>query len=163
MRLATARSRLVLRSLEPAEAAGLYALVQANIRHLTQHGDYRDAARTTVDGWLDELATRRPEHNFGVYERGRLVGRVELVPVEPPRYGLGYWLAEHACGRGNATLAVAAIVRHARHGLHATDIFAGITHGNDRSVAVLNRLGFRRSAGFDTYDRYHLPLRPEPG
>ena len=34
-----------------------------------------------------------PLHNFGIYEFGQLVGNVALVPVDPPRFGLGYWLA----------------------------------------------------------------------
>jgi hypothetical protein len=25
-----------------------------------------------------------------------LVGRIDLVPVDPPRYGIGYWLARVA-------------------------------------------------------------------
>ncbi|SDM52640.1 GNAT family N-acetyltransferase [Allokutzneria albata] len=42
--------------------------------------------------------------------------------------------------------------------LAATDLFAGVAHGNARSVAVLLRLGFSRVASFDDYDRYHLDL-----
>jgi len=76
------------------------------------------------------------------------------VPVDPPRYGLGYWLAEDATGHGYATAAVRALLDHART-LQATDVLAGVTHGNDRSVALLRRLGFARVAEFDSYDRYH--------
>jgi RimJ/RimL family protein N-acetyltransferase len=38
--------------------------------------------------------------------------------------------------------------------------FAGVTRGNNKSVAVLARLGFVRVARFDSYDRYRLPLPP---
>jgi RimJ/RimL family protein N-acetyltransferase len=48
--------------------------------------------------------------------------------------------------------------------LRATDIFAGVTHGNDKSVAVLRRLGFARVSSFQRYDRYLLVLAPRrPG
>jgi ribosomal-protein-serine acetyltransferase len=86
--------------------------------------------------------------------RGSLIGRADLVPVDPPRYGLGYWLGEEATGHGYATAAVRALLDHARS-LGATDVLAGVTHGNDRSVALLRRLGFARVAEFDAYDRYH--------
>jgi RimJ/RimL family protein N-acetyltransferase len=76
--------------------------------------------------------------------------------VRPLRFGLGYLLAEQACGRGIATLAVHTIARHAWQRVRATDLFAGVTHGNLTSVAVLRRVGFERVATFATYDRYHL-------
>ncbi len=52
-------------------------------------------------------------------------------------------LAEQACGRGIATLAVDTIARHAWQCMQATALFAGVTHGNLASVAVLRRVGFR--------------------
>jgi hypothetical protein len=42
--------------------------------------------------------------------------------------------------------------------LGASGIFAGVTRGKNKSVAVLRRLGFVRVAEFGTYDRFHLPL-----
>lgn len=41
-----------------------------------------------------------------------------------------------------------------------TDIFAGVTHGNHRSVNLLQRLGFRAVAEFETYTRFHRWLDP---
>jgi len=84
-----------------------------------------------------------------------LVGRVALKPVAPPRYGCSYLLARNACGRGLATLAIAALVGHARTALAATDIFAGATHGNVASVAAFRGVG-RRIASLQGYDRYQL-------
>jgi RimJ/RimL family protein N-acetyltransferase len=96
---------------------------------------------------------------FGIWDVGQLVGSVELVSVDPPRYGLGYWLAESACGRGLATVAVEAIIRYAEKDLGATDIFAGVTHGNHKSIAVLELARFNVAAEFETYTRYHLALK----
>lgn len=90
-----------------------------------------------------------------------MVGRAALNPVAPPRYGCGYLLAESACGRGLATLAVRRLVMHARTTPMATDVFAGVTHGNDASVAVLRRAGFVQVASFDNHARYHLRLSGE--
>jgi hypothetical protein len=38
--------------------------------------------------------------------------------------------------------------------------FAGVTRGNEKTVAVLARLGFVRVARFDSCDQYRLPLPP---
>lgn len=39
-----------------------------------------------------------------------------------------------------------------------TDVFAGVSHGNERSVALLHRLDFAVVADFDTYRRFHRAL-----
>jgi hypothetical protein len=40
--------------------------------------------------------------------------------------------------------------------LGATDVFAGVTHGNAASAAVLMRVGFEGVAPFPEYDRYQM-------
>lgn len=57
---------------------------------------------------------------------------------------------------------MAALLDHARDGLGATDVFAGVTHGNTPSVALLRRLGFDVAADLDGYTRFHLSLRRDP-
>ncbi|MFB9428370.1 GNAT family N-acetyltransferase [Streptoalloteichus tenebrarius] len=158
VRLVTERPGLELRSLRPEDGAAYARLMWDNAAHLTRHGDYVDMVAASAEDHAATFSAGDPLLNFGVYEDDRLVGRVELVVGEPPKYGLGYLLAEHACGRGLATTALRALVRHARSRLSATDLFAGVTRGNHPSVAVLRRLGFTRVASFDTYDRYHLDL-----
>jgi len=163
--LATADDSLELREFGPADVAEYHALVQRNAAHLTRLGDYRDevASSTTDVAYRFAERTEVPVR-FGVYLQQRLVGRVDLVPVEPPRYGLGYWLSEDVTGRGHATAAVAALLRYAGEELGATDVFAGVTRGNVRSEAVLQRLGFRVVANFDSYRRFHHSLSPrQPG
>ncbi|UXN74750.1 GNAT family N-acetyltransferase [Devosia sp. A8/3-2] len=93
---------------------------------------------------------------FGLLLKGELIGRIDLVPVDPPKYGLGYWLAEKATGKGYATAALQALIGFARSDLNATDIYAGVTRGNLRSEALLERAGFLPVADFDSYRRFHL-------
>ncbi|WP_199511210.1 GNAT family N-acetyltransferase [Nucisporomicrobium flavum] len=150
---------LRLRHLDARDAGEYHALVRRNTAHLTRLGDYRDEAAASVDDVTVRLSEPSPLR-YGIVLHDRLIGRVDLVPVDPPRYGIGYWLSEDATGHGYATAAVLAVLEHARS-LGATDVFAGVTHGNDRSVAVLRRLGFSRVAEFDSYDRYHLAVVPE--
>ncbi|BFU47189.1 GNAT family N-acetyltransferase [Krasilnikovia sp. MM14-A1004] len=159
--LATAVAGLELRELRGEDAAQYHELVQRNAAHLTKLGDYQDEVAAGVEEFAELFAEPvEVPVRFGVYLDGELVGRVDLVPVDPPKYGLGYWLSEEATGRGVATTAVAALLEYAGTELHGTDVFAGVTHGNVRSDALLERLGFEVVATFDNYRRFHhtLPL-----
>ncbi|WP_447004189.1 GNAT family N-acetyltransferase [Saccharothrix isguenensis] len=152
---------LVLTALTAADAESYYAVLDRNRDHLNRHGDHVNEAHATLAWVTDHLARPGPDW-YGIRLEDRLVGRVDLAHAAPPGYGLGYWLSHDATGHGYATAACTAIVRHARTFHGATDIFAGVTHGNHRSVALLGRLGFRPITEFETYTRFHLPLNPPP-
>ena len=157
--LSTDRESVQLRELRSSDAGEYHALVQRSLEHLTRLGDYQRTGDTEVQGNAAGFADiAEVPVRFGVLDHDRLVGRVDLVPVEPPRYGLGYWLGAEPTGRGIATSAAVALLRYAQHSLAATDVFAGVTHGNDRSTALLRRLGFQVAAHLDTYTRFHLAL-----
>ncbi|GAB1689184.1 GNAT family N-acetyltransferase [Krasilnikovia sp. M28-CT-15] len=157
--LPTAVAGLELRELRGEDAARYHELVQRNVAHLTKLGDYQEEVAAGVEEFAELFAEPADAPvRFGVYLTDELVGRVDLVPVDPPKYGLGYWLSEAATGRGLATTAVAALLEYAGTELHATDVFAGVTHGNERSDALLERLGFTVVATFDNYRRFHRPL-----
>jgi RimJ/RimL family protein N-acetyltransferase len=157
--LATAIPGLSLRKLVASDAPEIFALVRANQNHLTKMGDYRDLVAASFEHYLDELSAPNMDGlRWGIVAEGRLVGRIDLVPVEPARYGLGYWLAEAATGKGYATAAVYRLAQFAGETLGATHIYAGVTHGNAKSVAVLSRAGFAPVEQFETYTRFHLAL-----
>ncbi|MFC0680057.1 GNAT family N-acetyltransferase [Lysobacter korlensis] len=155
--LATSLPGVTIRRLVPADAGVLLALVQKNRAHLTRHGDFAELVDRDLDATTQHLETS-PEHAFGVFTEGSLVGAVSLIPVEPPRYGCGFWLAERASGLGIASAAIRTLLDYARRELSASDVFAGVTHGNVESVAVLERTGFRRIDHFETYTRFHRRL-----
>ncbi|WP_433327656.1 GNAT family N-acetyltransferase [Spirillospora sp. CA-294931] len=151
---------LTLRLLEPGDADACWALVQANRGHLTRHGDFteqvgasRDEVRAAFEGPPDPF-----ERAYGIRLHGELVGQISLIAANPPHYGLGCWLAESATGKGYARAACEALFEQARTVLAATDIFAGVTHGNTSSVALVRRLGFTPVAAFDTYTRFQKSL-----
>lgn len=157
--LTTRLPDLVLKELGPADAQTFYDLLQANRAHLTAHGDFVDDVSAPPERWISEFAANaRPGRRFGIFEAMRLVGRMDLVAVEPPKYGVGYWLAEQSTGRGYASAALTEILAFARDELSATDVFAGVTHGNARSEGLLKRLGFRPVMTFERYTRFHRAL-----
>jgi RimJ/RimL family protein N-acetyltransferase len=141
----------------------LYELIQENCSHLTAHGDYEDLVAAPLASITAKL--KLPTSNdlrFGIFVGRQLVGSMELVPVAPPRYGLGYWLGESFTGKGYATAALQALMEFARTELKATDVFAGVTHGNWRSRAVLERVGFSAVEAFEKYQRFHRGLALGP-
>lgn len=158
VQLETDRDDVTLRLLSPADAEAYVALLRGNAAHLTRFGDYTEQLETPAAVYAERFGAQHPPIEFGICLDDILVGSVALVPVDPPRFGLGYWLAESACGRGVATTAVRAIVAYAERDLGATDVYAGVTHGNDKSAAVLRRAGFDAIAEFETYTRYYRTL-----
>lgn len=143
-----------------ADVDAYYSLVDRNRDHLTRHGDYSFAIDATPELIRDQL-TEIPRETtaFGIWVGDDLAGRVDLIRHTSKRFGLGYWIGEAFTGRGVATAAIAAAIAYARDQYGATDVFAGVTHGNDRSADLLTRLGFCDVARFDNYPRFHVTLR----
>ena len=150
---------LVLAPLTEDHSLALHELIQENRAYLTANGDYADLIATPLKRLALELAGPSSRNlRYGICVRQQLLGRIDLIPVAPPHYGIGYWLAESATGKGYATAALQALLKFARAELQATDIFAGVTHGNSRSSAVLERAGFVPVETFERYTRFHRLL-----
>lgn len=157
--LVTELPDLILRPLTSSAAPELHVLLQKNRDHLTEHGDYAEQVAMSRDQVEAELASESGNLRFGIVLGGALIGRIDLIAADPPKYGLGYWLAKEATGRGYASAALRELIGHARIDLYATDIYAGVTRGNAKSEALLERLGFLPVLDFDSYRRFHLGLR----
>ncbi|MFE1471731.1 GNAT family N-acetyltransferase [Nocardiopsis dassonvillei] len=153
-----------LRVLTPADSVDYQTLLRANHTHLTRHGDFTDQVRASAGEIEEALAhPSEKERAYGIRLHDTLVGQASIIAVAPPHYSLGYWLAQTATGQGRASAACAALIESSSTVLGATDMFAGVTHGNDSSVALLRRLGFTPVADFPTYTRFHLALTsPSP-
>lgn len=151
-----------LRELRAEDAERYHALVQANRAHLLRLNDDYIAE---VGATPDDFARRFDDPGnasllLGIWQHRQLVGHIALVHHgEDRRWGLGYWLAEKALGRGFATAAVEALVTFARDHLAAEEVMAGVSHANEKSIAVLRRNGFAPVAEFETYTRFRLRLR----
>ena len=154
--ITTAKAQLILVPLTTDHCEAVYELVQRNRCHLTAHGDYAELVAASQEAVRAALEEKRDNGlRLGIFLGAVLIGCMDLVAVSPPRYGLGYWLAAEATGKGYATAALNALIDFARTELKATDIFAGVTHGNRPSVAVLERAGF---LPIETYTRFHCSL-----
>lgn len=153
----------LLRRLTAADADAYYDTVQANRGHLTALGDYLDEVAASANDFRERFANdSNPSLLMGIWRNDVLAGHVALIHREPPTWGLGYWLALEATGRGVATAAVGTILAFGHRELGVEEVLAGVTHGNDKSIAVLERLGFEPVADFDTYTRFGKTLKMPP-
>lgn len=90
---------------------------------------------------------------------GELVG---VVSVDPH---LGYWLAPEHWGRGIVTRAARAILSAYFAATGAEEVSSGVFLGNEASLAVLRKLGFREVGQSTEFcrplgqERVHIDLR----
>src|SRR6185503_9147497 len=97
-------------------------LVQANQEHLERHDGWQGEIEATLDHLVARFTEKSPgDVRFGLRLRESLIGQVTLVRFEPPRWGLGYWLAHRMTGRGYMTASLRAVLEHARNDLAANE------------------------------------------
>lgn len=138
-----------LRLFEERDADELYAVVDANRDYLSRWMPW--SAAQTREATLEFIRASRRQlaENQGVQlaiiDSDRIVGTIgyHRLDWQSGLTSLGYWIAEHAQGRGTVTAAAAALVDHAFDvwNFNRIEIRAGIE--NRRSRAIPERLGFR--------------------
>lgn len=147
--------RLDLRRLRPDDLDALFALYRdPDIRRYFPDGTLTREQTAEEIAWFSNGHPRRPELGlWAAIERttGTFVGRCGLLPwtidaVEEVE--LAFLIAKDRWGRGLATEAARGIVDYARDRLGLARLICLITHGNDASVRVAEKIGM-------TYERDH--------
>src|SRR3712207_4719023 len=104
---------------------------------------------------------------WAVVERatGEVIGDAGLYPVDGDRAALelGYTLGRAWWGRGYASEAAAACVRHAFDEEGVTELVALALHENPASLQVLGKLGFEEAGTGSDHGREHVVLRLRAG
>jgi len=135
-----------LRLLEPRHAEEVFALVEANRKHLDPWLPWVEETKTSED---TQVFIRRTLHQFaegngitvGIWYKGKMAGVVGMDIVQH-RAELGYWLAEQYEGKGLISATCQAIIDHAFKNLGLLRIQIRMEPANTRSRAVARRLGF---------------------
>ena len=102
-----------------------------------------------IDGFLARQERQMAEYGVCMgamveKESGRIAGVAGVQPLGTTgMYEIGWWVARDRWGRGYATEAGGAALRHVVETLAHPRVAAIIDPGNDRSVAVAQRLGMR--------------------
>lgn len=152
--------RLALREWAASDAAALFALASDAevMRYVGDGRPWADVARARA--WLGWMADCYRQHGFGrwcVVEKtgGRVIGSCGFWPlVETGETDFGYLLARDCWGRGYASEAGRAALRHGFERLCFAEVIARVEPANAASCRVLERLGFeyrglKLYSGFD--------------
>jgi RimJ/RimL family protein N-acetyltransferase len=148
--------RLALREWTDGDVAALFAITSdADVmRYIRDGKPITDVGR--VRDWLDILTACYREHGYGrwaVVEKdgGRVVGSYGFWPMAGEgEIDFGYMLARDCWGRGYATEAGRAALRHGFEQLGFTEVTAKVVPENAPSCRVLEKLGFEYR-GLRTY------------
>jgi len=122
--------------------------------------------RTETKSYIEQLVAHFHQHGFGrwaveVKDGGQFIGAVGLsVPPWPtsftPCVDVGWRLASDQWGRGYAGEAAQAALRHGFNVLGLPEIVSFTTEANERSRALMERLGMCRSEA-DDFDCPGIP------
>lgn len=142
---------VVLRVVSPRDAPSLSRLETRNREHLLSGSPLRTEHWLSVQGQREVIAQGLAELQADrqvplvIEADGEIVGRLTLSGVTRGALqsaALGYWVSEHATGRGIATAAVRRIIDVAFGPLRLHRLQAEVLVGNDASVRVLEKNGF---------------------
>jgi ribosomal-protein-serine acetyltransferase len=143
---------LALAIRERHQAPALAALIDANRSHLARWFAWAPqadeaTARAWAEAGLDQFR-RGDGWHATLLDRGEGIGSVGLHYLDRTRgvTEIGYWLAEHAQGRGIMTRTLRALLAYFFGGIGLTKVVIGVTPENERSAALPERLGFVREA-----------------
>lgn len=151
-RLVTAHLLIRLAAVEDAPA--VLRFYEENCAHLTPWWPEWKPEQFTLDYWQRVIRNNHNEFQRDVSSRlflfprnepDRVIGLANLSQLTrgAAQYAvLGYGLAESEQGKGYMTEALSAVIRFAFEDLHLHRIMANYLPRNERSGAVLKRLGF---------------------
>ena len=97
-------------------------------------------ARTALAEW-DPVA--EGQFSLGILRGGQLLGAVGLMPDRPGSIEVAYWVRPEQRGRGLASRAVRAATPWAHRRLAVPRLWLEIKPGNEASLRVAHRAGYR--------------------
>ncbi|MBD9561668.1 GNAT family N-acetyltransferase [Pseudomonas sp. PDM09] len=140
-----------IRTLQSTDAEALLTFELDNREWFERFIDARDAAFYTVQGVTDHIAAYLSGFTAGTWHPfvledvdGKIVGRANLKGIDMSERSaeVGYRIAQSACGRGLATLAVRHLIQEAQLHWNLKQLVANVYAGNMGSAKVLERCGF---------------------
>jgi RimJ/RimL family protein N-acetyltransferase len=99
-----------------------------------------------AEEWLGLTCNQNPELNFAIANENELIGAIGLqLKDDVDRFSaeIGYWIAEPFWGKGIAASALVAMTDYAFKHFKFNRLFAGVFEGNDASIKVLEKAGYK--------------------
>ncbi len=156
---------IALRTLQKADAATLYALVDKNRAYLREWLPWLDR-NTRVENSAEYICSIQPDARqdggfiCGIFVEGYLVGVCGFHPVNVMNnsVSIGYWLTQERQGQGIITQCTHFFINYAFNDLGLNKVLIPVAVENHKSRAVCKRLGLINEGidreGEFLYDRY---------
>ena len=158
MTLITETERLALRVWSREDAEALFELTRdaETMRYVGNGKPWADLGRAHEWlGWMEDSQRERGYSRWAVVEKegGRVIGLCGFFDVLG-KVDFGYLLARDRWGRGYATEAARAALRHGFESLRFEEVVARTAPDNSASRRVLEKLGFEfRGLVYHEFDR----------
>jgi len=134
-------SRLMLRPLTGADAPRIAVLAgDWDIASMTARIPYPYSERLAQQ-WIDDLA--QGEVVRGIVHEGELIGVTGYLPDAEGTAEVGYWIGKPWWGKGFATEAAEAMIRHCFGASRVARVTCSHFIDNPASQRVITKLGFR--------------------
>lgn len=142
---------LELRPLQPADAAALFAVVNAHRVSLRVWLPWVDATNTVADSAAYIAGTVRDDRETraftcGIWSLDRLVGVIGHNRIDwAQRIGFpAYWIAPDSAGQGIMTQCCRVVIEHAFTALKLKQLVVAVATDNTRAQKIPLRLGFKQ-------------------
>ncbi len=159
--------KINLKKFEIADAEKIFNLIDGSRKHLSQ--TYRSGNKDkTADKYqtLEDVlnSIRNPPNpdklRFGIWNKGQLVGSINLSPSEGRRAEIGYYIGAKFINRGYATLATITLTNYAfQQGFNK--LYAKVEFGNNASARVLEKGGFLERTKRNSKKRFFVKERSD--
>jgi ribosomal-protein-serine acetyltransferase len=129
---------VLLRNMVEADAASLFALIDANRAHLSQYGDHTSEKYPDLESVTEKMNAQSPlEHRFGIWDKESLVGFIKLTETPEEPVEIGYWLGSEFQHKGYMARSVKALTDYAVNELGYDKVIAKVHKQNVASQRVL--------------------------
>lgn len=140
-------SNFCIRSFEHSDKAALIKYAD-NFKIFVKLKDSFPHPYTEEDAeeWLGLACNQNPELNFAIANDIELIGAIGLqFQDDVNRFSaeIGYWIGEPFWGKGIAASALIAMTDYAFKHFEFNRLFAGVFEGNDASIKVLSKAGYK--------------------
>ncbi len=122
---------------------------------VTRFQSFRPTQIEDIDAFIEQMESATPDIPGQWYqaaiclkENGRMIGDTGMHFTDAHQTEIGYTLSPEYQGKGYAAEAVFAILDYLFGTLCKHRVFASVDPENERSIALLERLGFRKEAHF---------------
>ncbi|MBA2176059.1 GNAT family N-acetyltransferase [Halobacillus locisalis] len=140
-----------LRLLEPRHAEALFELTDSSRTSLRKWLPWIDYTKTVensrgfIEGTLKQFSNN-DGFQAGIWYKGELAGVVGLHKIDwsNKSTSIGYWLGDDFVGKGLMTKACQAVIGYCIHDLQLKRIEIRVATGNEKSLAIPPRLGFKK-------------------